>query len=52
MKLKEKQYPNDEDWTEEQQDRILEASAVLSEKTVEKAGNVLDALGGMEDLFK
>ncbi len=47
-----KKYPNEEDWTEEQQDRIIEASAVLTEKTMEKAGNIFDALGGMEDLFK
>lgn len=48
----EKKYPNDEDWTEEQQERILEASLVLTEKMAEKAGDVLDALGGMEDLFQ
>lgn len=48
----EKKYPNDADWTEEQQERILEASAVLSTKTAEKAGDVLNALGGMEELFK
>ena len=48
----EKKYPNDEDWTEEQQERLLEASEVLSEKTMEKAGDVLNALGGMDDLFE
>ena len=48
----EKKYPNDEDWTAEQQERILDASMVLSEKTAEKVGNALDALGGMDDLFK
>ena len=37
----EKKYPNDDDWTEEQQKRIVKASAVLSEK----------ALGGLGDLF-
>ena len=47
----EKKYPNDEDWTEEQQERIVEASVVLSQKTAEKAGDVLNALGGMDDLF-
>ena len=52
LKQMEKKYPNDADWTEEQQERIIEASTVLSEKTMEKAGNALDALGGMEDLFQ
>lgn len=47
----EKKYPDDADWTEEQQERIVEATAVLSQKTAEKAGDVLNALGGMEDLF-
>lgn len=47
----EKKYPDDADWTEEQQERIVEATAVLSQKTAEKAGEVLNALGGMEDLF-
>jgi len=47
----EKKYPDEADWTEEQQIRIMEATAVLSEKTAEKAGDVLNALGGMEDLF-
>ncbi len=46
-----KKYPNDEDWTEEQQERILDATTVLSTKTAEKVGNALDALGGMDDLF-
>jgi septation ring formation regulator EzrA len=48
----EKKYPNGEDWTEEQQKRILDATEVLSEKTAEKVGNALDALGGMGDLFE
>lgn len=48
----EKKYPNDADWTEEQQERIVEATAVLSEKTAEKAGDVLNALGGMDELFR
>ena len=43
----EKKYPNDADWTEEQQVRIMNATAVLSEKTAEKVGNALDALGGL-----
>lgn len=47
----EKKFPDEADWTEEQQIRIMEATAVLSEKTAEKAGDVLNALGGMEDLF-
>lgn len=47
----EKKYPDEDDWTEEQQERIVEATAVLSQKTAEKAGDVLNALGGMEDLF-
>ncbi len=45
----EKKYPNDADWTEEQQERILNATEVLSEKTVEKAGDALNALG---DIFE
>ena len=48
----EKKYPNKQDWTEDQQERILEASLVLTQKTAEKAGNVLDALGEMEDILK
>lgn len=47
----EKKYPDEDDWTEEQQERIVEATAVLSQKTAEKAGDVLNALGGVEDLF-
>ena len=47
----EKKYPDEDDWTEEQQERIVEATAVLSQKTAEKAGDVLNALGGLEDLF-
>lgn len=45
----EKKYPNDADWTEKQQERILNATEVLSEKTVEKAGDALNALG---DIFE
>ena len=48
----EKKYPNDADWTEEQQERIINASFVLTEKAAEKAGDVLNALGEMEDLFQ
>jgi len=47
----EKKYPDDADWTEEQQERIVEATAVLSQKTAEKAGDVLNALGGLDDLL-
>ena len=47
----EKKYPDEDEWTEEQQERIVEATAVLSQKTAEKAGDVLNALGGLEDLF-
>lgn len=47
----EKKYPNDEDWTEEQE-RMMEATEVLSQKSMEKAGGVLDALGDMENLFE
>lgn len=47
----EMKYPDEDDWTEEQQERIVEATAVLSQKTAEKAGDVLNALGGLEDLF-
>ena len=47
----EKKFPDEADWTEEQQIRIMEATAVLTEKTAEKAGDVLNALGGLEDLF-
>lgn len=41
LETMEKKYPNDDDWTEEQQERLVKASAVLSEK----------ALGGLGDLF-
>ncbi len=34
----EKKYPNDADWTTEQQTRVRNASVVLSEKTLENAG--------------
>lgn len=47
LKEMEKKYPNDEDWTEEQQERIMEASAVLSAKALEKAGNILNAFEGL-----
>ncbi len=48
----EKKYPNDEDWTEKQQERMMEATVVLSQKSMEKTGGVLDALGDMENLFE
>ena len=47
----EKKFPDEADWTEEQQERIVEATAVLSQKTAEKAGDVLNALGGLDDLL-
>jgi len=31
----EKKYPNDADWTLEQQERMIKASAVLAEKSLE-----------------
>lgn len=40
-----KKYPNEADWTLEQQVRLEKASVVLSEKSLEDAGNMLDALG-------
>ena len=43
----EKKYPNDEDWTEEQQERLMEASAVLTQKSLEKAGDILNAFEGL-----
>jgi hypothetical protein len=52
MKQMEKKYPNEADWTEEQQERILNATEVLSEKAAEKVGDALDALGDMDDLFE
>ena len=48
----EKRYPNDADWTFEQQTRMAEASAKLSQKTVEQAGDALKSLKEMEDLFQ
>ena len=45
----EKKYPNDEDWTEVQQERIMNATVVLSQKSAEKLGNALDAIGEMDD---
>ena len=47
LKEMEKKYPNDEDWTEEQQERLMEASAVLTQKTQEKAGDILNAFEGL-----
>jgi hypothetical protein len=41
-------YPNDTDWTEEQIERIEDASLTLTEKATEDA---LNALGAMGDLF-
>ena len=41
-------YPNDADWTEEQIERIEDASLMLTEKATEDA---LNALGAMGDLF-
>ena len=41
-------YPNDADWTEEQIERIEDASLTLTEKATEDA---LNALGAMGDLF-
>lgn len=43
-KMQEK-YPNDADWTEEQQERLLEASIVLESKATEKAMEQLGVLG-------
>ena len=40
-----KKYPNEADWTLEQQVRLEKASVVLSEKSLEDASNMLDALG-------
>ena len=47
----EKKYPNDADWTEEQQERIMEASLVLSGKTAEKVSGAMEALGAFDNLF-
>ena len=47
LKEMEKKYPNDEDWTEEQQERLMEASAVLTQKSLEKAGDILNAFEGL-----
>lgn len=45
----EKKYPNDADWTEEQQERIVAASLVLSEKTIGGAADMLNLFGGEDD---
>ena len=47
LKEMEKKYPDDEDWTEEQQERLMEASAVLTQKSLEKAGDILNAFEGL-----
>ena len=47
LKEIEKKYPNDEDWTEEQQERLIEASAVLTQKSLEKADDILNAFEGL-----
>lgn len=47
LKEMEKKYPNDEDWTEEQQERLMEASAELTQKSLEKAGDILNAFEGL-----
>ena len=47
LKEIEKKYPNDEDWTEEQQERLIEASAVLTQKSLEKADDLLNAFEGL-----
>jgi hypothetical protein len=52
MEKMEKKYPKEDDWTEEQQERIVNATAALTEKTLEKAGGVLNSIGNMENLFK
>ena len=46
-----KKYPNDADWTEEQQERILEASMTLNAKAAEKVGGMIDAIDGLSDMF-
>ena len=43
----EKEYPNEEDWTQEQQERIVKASAVLSEKALGGLGDLFDAVDGL-----
>lgn len=44
----EKKYPEDTDWTEDQMERIIEASATLAEKQTEDALKALESLGGLE----
>lgn len=44
----EKKYPEDTDWTEDQMERIVEASATLAEKQTEDALQALESLGGLE----
>jgi uncharacterized membrane protein YvbJ len=41
-------YSNDADWSEEQMERIEDATVTLSEKVTE---DMLNALGAMESLF-
>ena len=43
----EKKYPNEADWTLEQQVRLEKASVVLSEKSLEDASDMLDAFKGL-----
>ena len=44
LETMEKKYPNDDDWTEEQQERLVKASAVLSEKALGGLGDIFDAI--------
>lgn len=43
----EKKYPNEADWTLEQQERMEKASIELSKKSLEDASDMLDAFKGL-----
>jgi uncharacterized membrane protein YvbJ len=43
----EEKYPEDTDWTEDQMERIIEATATLAEKQTEDAMKALESLGGL-----
>lgn len=43
----EKKYPEDSDWTEDQMERFVEATATLAEKQTEDALKALESLGGL-----
>lgn len=48
LKDMEEKYPEDANWTEDQMERIVEATATLAEKQTEEALKALESMGGLE----